>query len=283
VAEKTSTRRQLIEDARKAALNSNWEDAIKLNQEIIERAPRDAEAYNRLGRALLEFRRTPEAQEAYTSALKIDPANMIARRNLHRLELIRHRKGADTGDASRATVMPRSSTFIEEVGKTWVDELVNPAPLDELADVYSGEQMQFSVSDGRLLVLRTNGQQIGEVEAKTAERIIELMAGGNRYDVFALGLSAESLRVILRESYRDPSQAGRLSFPRQITATRAYMRERDDLRRRDEAEFLMLDEDDEIEDEEPGIDTGEDEDSGESDSDTFIEDAVVVDEEEPQI
>jgi tetratricopeptide (TPR) repeat protein len=284
VAEKTSTRRQLIEDARKAALSSDWEGAIRLNQEIIERSPRDAEAYNRLGRALLEFRRSTAAHEAYSNALKIDPANMIARRNLHRLELIRHRRGEDTADSARATVMPRSSTFIEEVGKTWVDELVNPAPLDELADIYSGEQLQFNVVDGRLMVLRANGQSIGEVEAKTAERIIELMAGGNRYDVFALGLSAESLRVILRESYRDPSQVGRVSFPRQITATRAYMRERDDLRRRDEAEFLLLDEDEEeIEDEEPGLDTVDEEDGADPDTDSFIEDVVAESEDEPQI
>lgn len=282
---KPSTRRQLVERARRAALNGNWDQAIQFNQEIIERSPRDAEAYNRLGRALLEYRRVGSAYEAYTSALKIDQANMIARRNLQRLELVRHKRGAeDTADSSRDSVIPRTAAFIEEVGKTWVDELVNPAPMDELADIYSGEQLELNVEAGRLIVSRANGQRVGEIEAKTAERVTNLINGGNRYEVFALGLSTASLRVILREVFRDPSQAGKLSFPRQITATRAYLRERDLLRQRDESDFLHLDDDDdEIEEDETGAEATDEEETAEADTDTFIEDTVVVEEEEPTI
>jgi tetratricopeptide (TPR) repeat protein len=279
------TRRQIVELARRAALDGNWETAIQMDQEIIDRWPRDADAYNRLGRALLEYRRVGAAYDAYSSALKIDPANMIARRNLQRLELLRHRKGEEPAqDQSRDSVIPRTSVFIEEVGKTWVDELVNPASMEELADVYSGEQLELSIEEGRLVVRRANGQRVGEVEAKTAERIIDLLSGGNKYEVFALGLSAASLRVILREVYRDPSQAGRLSFPRQISATRAYLRERDLLRQRDEADFLLIDEDDdEIEEDDTTAEPGDDEDAAEPEADTFIEDTVVVEEEEPSM
>jgi tetratricopeptide (TPR) repeat protein len=280
------TRRQIVENARRAALDGKWEAAIQLDQEIIDRWPRDADAYNRLGRALLEYRRVGAAYDAYSSALKIDPANMIARRNLQRLELVRHRKGGEevTLDQPRETIIPRTSAFIEEVGKTWVDELVNPAPMDELADVYSGEQLELSVEEGRLIVRRAGGQRVGEVEAKTAGRIIDLMSGGNRYEVFALGLSVASLRVILREVFRDPQQVGRLSFPRQISATRAYLRERDLLRQRDESDFLMIDDDDdEIEEDETTAEPGEEEDVAEPEQDTFIEDTVVVEEEEPSI
>lgn len=280
------TRRQIVELARRAALDGNWETAIRLDQEIIDRWPRDADAYNRLGRALLEHRRVGAAYDAYSSALKIDPANMIARRNLQRLELVRHRKGGDetATEQSRESVIPKTFVFIEEVGKTWVDELVNPAPMDELADIYSGEQLELSIEEGRLVVRRASGQRVGEVEAKTAERIIDLMTGGNRYEVFALGLSVASLRVILREVFRDPKQAGRLSFPRQITATRAYLRERDLLRQRDESDFLLIDEDDdEIEEDETTAEPGDEEDVSEPEPDTFIEDTVVVEEEEPTI
>lgn len=279
------TRRQLVEQARRAALDGKWETAIQLNQEIIERSPRDADAYNRLGRALLEYRRVGAAHEAYSNALKIDPANMIARRNLQRLELVRHRRGTEdtSQEQPRDTVIPRTTVFIEEVGKTWVDELVNPAPMEELADIYSGEQLQLVVEDGRLLVVRSNGQRVGEVEAKTAERLIDLMNGGNRYEVFALGLSVASLRVILREVFRDQAQGRRISFPRQISATRAYLRERDLLRQRDESDFLLMDDDEDVEEEETGVEPSDDEEATEPETDTFIEDTVVVEEEEPTI
>ncbi|MEA2523700.1 MAG: hypothetical protein QOF73_927 [Thermomicrobiales bacterium] len=279
------TRRQLVEQARRAALDGKWETAIQLNQEIIERSPRDADAYNRLGRALLEYRRVGAAHEAYSNALKIDPANMIARRNLQRLELVRHRRGTEdtSQEQPRDTVIPRTTVFIEEVGKTWVDELVNPAPMEELADIYSGEQLQLVVEDGRLLVVRSNGQRVGEVEAKTAERLIDQMNGGNRYEVFALGLSVASLRVILREVFRDQAQGRRISFPRQISATRAYLRERDLLRQRDESDFLLMDDDEDVEEEETGVEPSDDEEATEPETDTFIEDTVVVEEEEPTI
>ena len=102
--------------------------------------------------------------------------------------------------------------------------------------------------EGRLLVCLADGTRIGEIERRTAERVIELMAGGNVYEVYALGLTAASLRVILREVYRDPSQAGRISFPRQIQETRAYLRERDLLRQRDESDFYVDDYEDVDED-----------------------------------
>jgi hypothetical protein len=88
------------------------------------------------------------------------------------------------------------------------------------------------------------------------------------------------LRVILREVYRDPSLVGKISFPRQITS-RAYMRERDLLRQRDESDFFLLDDDDDDEEETLRPD-GEDEEAPEQDNEPFIEDTVTVVEDEEQ-
>ena len=280
------SKRQLVEDARRVALEGRWDEAIELNQQLIDRWPRDAEAHNRLGRAYLALRRYGDAAEAYSSALRADPANLIARRNLQRLEQLRHRPPTDEVIAGEMAsqvepaVMPRTTVFIEEIGKTWVDELVNPAALDELAQVLPAEQLVLDREGDRLIVRRRDGRRLGEIEPKTAERVVELMAGGNRYEVYALGLSAQSLRVILREVFRDPAQATKVSFPRQITS-RAYLRERDLLRQRDEADFFLADEEDEEEEDETPQADAEDDDTGEPDAEPFIEDAVtVVDEEE---
>ena len=282
---RTQTKRQLVEEARRAALEGRWDEAVEINQRIIERTPRDAEAHNRLGRAQLELHRFGPAIEAYSSALRADPANLIARRNLQRLDILRRRpqpvEAAAEGEGVAATrTMPRTTVFIEEIGKTWVDELVNPAALDELAQVLPAEQLVLDREGDRLIVRRRDGRRLGEIEPKTAERVVELMAGGNRYEVYALGLSAQSLRVILREVFRDPAQATKVSFPRQITS-RAYLRERDLLRQRDEADFFLADEEDEEEEDETPQADAEDDDTGEPDAEPFIEDAVtVVDEEE---
>jgi tetratricopeptide (TPR) repeat protein len=240
---KQATRRQLIEDARLAAIEGRWGNALTINQQLIDKTPRDAAAFNRVGKAQLELGNVQEAIDAYTSSLKIDPANMIARRNLQRLEQLGGRGGEVASRAKRLT--PRTSVFIQEVGKTWVDELVNPASIDVLAEVASGEALEIKVKGDRLVVYRSDGAQLGEIEPRTAGRVIQLMAGGNTYEIYALGQSAAGLRIILRETFRDPSNADRVSFPRQISQAGKYLRERDLLRQRDEADFYFSDEEEE--------------------------------------
>ncbi len=284
--QQTRSKRQLIEEARRAGLEGRWDEAVEMNQQLISRSPKDADAQNRLGRALLETHRYSPAIEAYTSALRSDPANMIARRNLQRLELLRHRAQGDEAvpvEQGEPTPLPRTSVFIEEIGKTWVDELVNPAPMEELVEVRSGQQLQLDVTDGRVYVSHSDGHRLGEVDAKTAERLIGLIAAGTRFEVYALGITTLSLRVILREVYRDPSQGTTFSFPRQIKS-RAYLRERDILRQRDEADFFMLDDDEIDEEEEDAVrETSEDDERSDTDTTSFVDDTVTIEEEEPAI
>ncbi len=291
---KPRTRKQVVDEARQAALEGRWADAIEINRELIQRDPKDTEAHNRLGRALMEQHDYNASYEAYSNALKSDPANLIARRNLRRLEILRGQKaeGAPVSEPG-GTVFPRSAVFLEEVGKTWVTELTNPVPTETLAGIYAGQQLTLTVEDGRLFVSLPDGMRIGEIERRTAERMIELMAGGNVYESYALGLTAASLRVILREVFRSPAQAGRVSFPRQIKETRAYLRERDLLRQRDESDFYVDDFEDadedapakatvEEEDDEDAADP-EDEDAAETDVEGEIEGVVDEDEDAESI
>ena len=75
---KQKNRRQVIEDARRAALDGEWDLAIEINKELIARDPKDSAAYNRLGRAYLEKRDYSAAYDAYSDALKSDPAIQMA-------------------------------------------------------------------------------------------------------------------------------------------------------------------------------------------------------------
>ena len=241
----TRTKRQLIQDALDASLLGRWEEAIAINDTIIERFPREAEAMNRKGRALIELRKLTNAREAYQDALKADPANTIARRNLQRLETLYNRPGGEPkdGELSQDTI-PRANVFIEEIGKTWVDELANPADYGQLAEVAPGSLLQMRQENGRLVIFSRDGVRVGEIADGTAGRIINMMDGGNKYEVYALGISGHSLRVILREVFKDPSQGSRLSFPRQASRTGQLMRERELLFQREEGDFSFGDEDD---------------------------------------
>ena len=281
MAQKQVTRRQLAEDARRAALDGNWEGAVTLNEQIITQSDRDTIAYNRLGRAYIALGQLNEAKDAYTRALHSDPANLIARRNLQRLEIMRVPGGKFTTDVTRPGAVPRTSVFLEEVGRTWVDELVNPGDTLTLADISPGEQLVLSDEDDRLIVRRANGDLLGEIEPKTGRRVLDLMRQGNRYEIYALGLAGQTLRIILREVHRDPSLATTVSFPRQITS-RAYLRDRDLLRQRDESDFFLLDEDEDEEDTDSVVAEADDEDTGDVDADSepFVDSVAELEEDE---
>ena len=78
-------RRVLPERAIALAMENSWSEAADINRKIIELYPNDADAYNRLGKALLEMGRYRDALATYKRAVELDPNNMIARKNVDRL------------------------------------------------------------------------------------------------------------------------------------------------------------------------------------------------------
>ena len=77
-------KRQGSEQAIALALESKWEEAANLNRTILAAHPSDVEAWNRLGKSLLELGRFREAHEAYGHSVQLDPVNTIAKRNIVR-------------------------------------------------------------------------------------------------------------------------------------------------------------------------------------------------------
>lgn len=238
------TKRQMLEEIREIALTGDWQQSLDINSRFLERFPRDPEALNRKGRALLELGQYQESWDAYSESLSADPANMIARRNLQRLEMLANAETAKPV-AEAPIPSPRAGVFVEEVGKTWVDELTKAADDRVLATVSPGEQLTFKIDGMRIVVSSHHGVVLGELEQRIAQRLIDLVNAGNRYEIYALGMSGHSLRFILREVYHDPSVTGQVGLPQQNRATTDLMRERELLSQREEADFSFGDEEDE--------------------------------------
>ena len=73
------------------------------------------------------------------------------------------------------------------------------------------------------MVENSRGEYLGRVEPKHAPRLIRLMLGGNKYSAVVVKSTADGMTVMVRETYQDPSQAGKLSFPPQgMEEFRAY-------------------------------------------------------------
>jgi len=79
----------LRQQAISLASRGQWQEAMRINQKITSDMSADADDYNRLGKAYLELRELVRAKESYEAALKVDPSNAIAKKNLKQLELRR--------------------------------------------------------------------------------------------------------------------------------------------------------------------------------------------------
>jgi len=207
--EKSRLRRQASKQAVALAMEGRWQEVVEANKSLLEKFPDDIDAYNRLGRAYMELADYTAAKGAYEKALELDPYNVIAQKNLNRLTLLRKASGA--GEAPAAKVEPQQ--FIKEVGKAGVVSLAALAPVERLARLVTGAAVGLKVDGTHLVAEAANGEYVGQVDPRHGLRLIKLMEGGNRYSAAIVSASETAVTVMIRETYQEPSQAGKLSFP----------------------------------------------------------------------
>ncbi len=213
VAERNRQKRLLSEQAVKLAMQSQWQEAIDVNRQFIEIAPDETEAWNRLGKAFSELGRYAEARDAYNESLQRDPNNMIAQKQLRRLALLVEESQAASGGGrdERKKLDPR--LLIEETGKTGIFELDSPAAPATLARMAAGDEVYLRAEGNVLNVENERGEVLGQVPPRAALRVIELMAGGNKYVAGVTGVTDKKIRVLIREIYQASELQGRVSFP----------------------------------------------------------------------
>lgn len=221
--EKARLKKQWTDLAIQQALSSQWEEAVITNKNILNLFPTEPDAYNRLGKAYSELGQYIEARQAYSQTLKYSPNNTIAKKNLGRLSHLQQEPVQLHAGAER--IDPR--LFIEETGKTGTTDLLNMAGTSVLAKVAIGDKVQLHVSGHTLIVRNSAGEDIGQIEPRLGNRLINFMEGGNRYAAAILAMENGQIRLIIREEYQPPSMFGKVSFPSQGggDTIRAYIKD----------------------------------------------------------
>ena len=212
----TRLKRQLADQAIAQAADAQWADSADTNRKILEMGP-DAEAENRLAKALWEQGELGAAREHYQTALALDPTNRIAERNIDRLKVLLVAAGEQTVPAKEGSKAP-VSIFVEETGKTGFAFLTDLAHPRELAQVNPGDNVEMT-PEGNRLIATSNGVRIGVVEPRVAARLLKLMADGNKYAAGVTSLGDKDVRIIIREIYQDPRNYGKVSFPTAAKST----------------------------------------------------------------
>jgi hypothetical protein len=209
-------KRQLADQAISQAAASQWADAAETNRKLLELG-QDAEAENRLAKALWEMGELGAAREHYQTALALDPTNRIAERNIDRLKILLVAAGEKTVPAMEGSKAP-VSIFVEETGKTGFAFLTDLAHPRELAQVNPGDTVELT-PEGKRLIATSNRVRIGVVEPRVAARLLKLMADGNKYAAGVTALGDKDVRIIIREISQDPRNYGKVSFPTAAKST----------------------------------------------------------------
>ncbi len=202
----------LVELATQAALSSNWQEAVAINEKILKINKDNVEALNRLARAMVCTGEMAKAQKVYKKVLELDPYNIIARKNFDKIS---------QADTTRTDGLERklssfssnlSNLFLSEPGKTKVINLLNLAPPNVLAVLNFGEKLNIKPKNHSVSITTLEGVYLGALPDDVAHKLIAFIAGGNEYEAYVKAITAKSLTIFIRETFRSSRFTNQPSF-----------------------------------------------------------------------
>lgn len=192
-----------------AALESRWPEALKLNQKIVKVEPENIDALNRLARAFFELGKLPQAKKYYSLALKVDPYNPIAQKNL---KIIKTFKKNGKPQAVNGQARISSSLFLQEPGKTKVTSLLKVAEPQKLSIIYCGMPVELVIKARGITIVDLSGSYLGVLPDDLSHTLIRLFKGGNKYQALVKSVKVNGLSILIRETFRSKKFKNQPSF-----------------------------------------------------------------------
>ena len=195
----------LAQKAINEAISGNWEEALKINLEVLKSNKKDVDALNRLSRAYAELGDIPKAKIISNKVLKIDSLNKIALRCCDKY------KDLKKGDTTRSQVTS-GSAFIEEPGKTKIVPLLHVGGEKILAKLDAGDEVRLNPHGHRLSVVTIDGKYIGRLPDDIGAKLKKLIKMGNEYQILIKSTKTNEINVFIRETKSSPKVGDIPSF-----------------------------------------------------------------------
>lgn len=201
----------LNEQAIDAALNSNWDMALKINKQIIKVDPQNIDALNRQARAYMELGKGNLAKKYYSEALKFDPYNPIAIKNLKIIKSFKP-NGLEHIPTINGYSRLSPSLFLQEPGKTKIVSLLKVAEPQKLSQAFCGMRVEMVIKNRKITIADLNGNYMGVLPDDTSHLMLRLLKGGNKYDLFIKSIKVNGLSILIKETYRSKRFKNQSSF-----------------------------------------------------------------------
>ena len=208
----------LEKKAIEAALNQSWQLAIQINEQILSLNSNNIPALNRLGMAQSQSGLATQAKQNFQKVIKLDSQNQIALKNINKLASLNPKNNLKNEPIGKKMI-----TFIEEPGKTKVVKLVRPAADEILAQLTYGQQVFIITKKRSVCIVTSDKTYLGTIPDDLSSRLLTMIKGGNKYEVFVKSAEKQSLIIFIREVFRSKRFHNQPSFSASWTATMAYL------------------------------------------------------------
>lgn len=195
-----------------AAISCDWPVASKINQKILGVDKNNTEALNRLAKAHLCLGEEVKAKTCYEKVLKIDPYNIIATKNLEKISKINGKTSGNGNGKNSHYVAYSANIFLVEPGKTKIINLLNLASPAVLATLNCGDQVHLNPKKHSVCIHMVDGGYLGALPDDLAHRLINFIAGGNKYEAYIKVATTKTLCIFIREVFRSSKFVSQPSF-----------------------------------------------------------------------
>ncbi len=223
----------LEQTAINAAINSDWEQAVKSNEKIISHDKKNVDAYLRLGFAYLQKGKIKKAKNIYRKAQKLQPGNYLIDENLERIKIL---------ESKRVSRLPPTNlnpyAFIEIPGKTKTVTLVKSGQKIVLASLSIGQEVFLLPKKRRVEIRSKTKEYIGCLPDDISKRLTIFMKAGSHFSCFIKEANLKTVAVFLKEEKRGKRVARYASFPINTQSDLANINLSDEESKDDDAEEI---------------------------------------------
>lgn len=187
-----------------AVKDSDWKNAVLINQEILEQSPKNLEAMNRLGLAYLKLKNEKEAKKVFNKVLKLDRSNIIANKHIKKLK---------NKEKTPDVIFNHNVDFIEEPGKSKIISLHRLTCSSQLDKLKVGQECHLQIKNRYISIVDDKKKHIGALPEDISFRLSKLITDGNQYSCVIYKIDEKQCCVQLKESYRSAKNQQLQSFP----------------------------------------------------------------------
>ena len=205
----------LSDQAIKLALDCRWEEALKINRQILKLDPQNIDALARSAKAYIELGKSNLAKKYYSEVLNYDPYNPIALKNLKIIKAFKSNGKPHLNGNNKLS----ASLFLQEPGKTKIVNLLNVCEPQKLSLAFCGMTVEMIIKNRKLIVVDSDGGYLGVLPDDICHHLLRLLKGGNKYSLLIKSIRVNGLSVLIREIYRSKRFKNQASFLEKTTYT----------------------------------------------------------------